>query len=364
MLYTNYISNTSLLLTNHDYKKINKLNIDDKLVNIKYNNEKIYKINYNLTSGFLYNIKIQFNNIDIDILENNLCYVKDINDSKFPYWCNINNLNKDKHLLCLPINKKSYIANFNFNFINNNLSNNNTNKCENIKIKLNDNNIWYFLGYFLNNGWVDIYSIKYIFYISIHNYDTKSYKKISKILNLQLVRKTNYSNIYLCSNKIYWKLLKKLHIQNGIPHWILNTSTNFINCFIEGLTNEYYKKNINISNNIEIKTDSANYALGLQLLFGKIGKYVYITKKKNKILSEQNIANKIILNKNIYYVKILKNIPNYKINNIFSKSLIDSEYIYFKIQNINKIPIDNYPTLQLNINNSIIVNNILVNGIH
>ena len=138
----------------------------------------------------------------------------------------------------------------------------------------------------------------------------------------------------------YWYILGTYIYQKciNIPEWIQNAPTKYIQEFINGFTSN--RNDINIFENL-----SHNLAYGLQRLYFKLGKYVFINQTQN-----------------LYSINLENCEENYDKNcdDIF----IENNYVWFEPSSIKKRDIINIPVYNFEVetDNSYIVYNTIVHN--
>lgn len=314
----------TLILTENGYKNIENVNLDDKLYTHKGNWKNIVNIQTKYYNDTMYEFKLQYNSKKIKATREHPFFVKNIDASQLendPYWCKAENLDKEKHVMCLPINKKNVIHQFNSD------------------ISIINENEWFLLGFFIDNGFIDLNQSK--FYLIINKKQTFVYDKISKVLHLTLVSESD--TIYECYNETWLEILKdfdNLPHNKKIPEWIQDSPKEMIQWFINGHT---------LSDTCEIGyfTSSENFAYGLQRLYAKL-----------KIMTSVNCH--VLINKETNDTQNTFTIT--KIQN-----QINDDYITFPISDIktitqeNPIQVYNFEVID---DNSYTVQNVSVHNCH
>lgn len=327
-----FLKNT-LVLTQNGYQQIQDIKLNDLVYTHKGNWKPINNIQMKIYNDNIYSITCRYNNKYIKTTKEHPFYVIDYkydNDyilSKNPYWCEAKDLNINKHLLCMPINKNEKLYKL---FLNNKLKDISLEQC-------------YVLGYFLKNGYISYNKEYYIYIAKDKNY---IYDRLN--LHLHLVKTQNRENSkynnYLINNAEWHDILKEFgsKIYNKrIPEWIQDLPKLNIIQFITGLNDAYNNK----MHNINYKILSKHIAFSLQRLFAKLKIFLSI---------------KFIHNKSNTYPRYkyeLEVIENYK--------LIDDNYIYFQISNIEiKYKNTEVYNFEVDDDNSYIVQNIAVHNCH
>lgn len=348
----------TLILTSNGYKYIQDVDINDKLYTHKGNWEKINNIQIKNYNDTMYRIKCRYNTKEIQTTKEHPFYVKDIikspdkciiGMSDDPYWCTAEKLDKNKHIICLPINKKDIIPSFNI------IKGINGTTTQNIIKKLDNINEWFMMGYYMGDGWLDLSTNKNRFNICFKKHKPNVYEIISKIVHLTMKTETDKIYTYECSNKIWFEILKefghKAH-NKKIPEWIQDAPKEFIQSFINGYTEA--------DGTIDYKytTVSPHIAYGLQRLYAKLGKILSVRFQKKQPTCI--IQNRIVNQRNLYSMSLSLQNKNKYI------SLIDDNYIYFPITTIESYNVTNTLVYNFEVNNdnSYTVQNLTVHNCH
>ncbi len=325
-----FLKNT-LVLTKNGYIPIQYIKLNDIVYTHKGNWKSINNLQSKIYEDKIYQITCRYNTKYIKTTKEHPFYVCDfqyinntfnINNNK--YWCKAENLDLNKHLLCMPINKNNILYQIN---LFNNKRDITLDQC-------------YILGYFLKNGYK---SLDKNYYVYILNNNTDLYDKLNLHFHLTLYKEKNNYNQYLINNKEWYNILEEFgnKIYNKIiPQWIHNLPKINIMQFISGLNDA----NNNFNTTFKYKTLSKHLAFGLQHLFAKLKLFLSI---------------KYISNTNKYprYKYELDLIENYK--------LIDDNYLYFQISDISaKYKRTNVYNFEVADDNSYIVQNIAVHNCH
>lgn len=347
----------TLVLTSNGYKNIQDVDKYDKLYTHKGNWESINNFQIKKYNDIMYNIKCKYNTKDISTTKEHPFYVKEYIKTtdncikgltEIPYWCKAEDLNKDKHVICLPINNKSIIPNFNI------IKGLNKTNIITINKRLDNKDEWYMLGYFLGDGWLDFSTNKNRFTICFKKHKPHVYNIISNVIYLTKKSETDKIITYECSNKIWYDILKEFgHKAHNkiIPEWIQDAPKEFIELFIQGYTDA------DGTIKYQYTTVSPHIAYGLQRLFAKIGKILSVRfQKKNP---KHIICGREVNQHDLYYM-------NLSLNNKYKYiKLVDDEYIYFPILSIEKyndeLLVYNF---EVNNDNSYTVQNLSVHNCH
>jgi len=365
-----FIAGTQVL-TNTGYKNIEDITLADKLLthqNIFQNICNLQKKTYN---GNIYDIKLKYHGDIITCTEEHPFYVRekhkywDTNLKKYntifgePKWKEAKELTNNDY--CgMVINTNSIIPEFTFDKSINQF------KTHKIKIKLNNINYWYMMGYFIGDGWIEHThknnknkTLKYNIKFSINNKDENEVcsiiKKILPIYN----QNQNSGNCkkYGCSNYLWFNIFKmfgKYSHGKLIPEWVQDAPKEYIQSFING----YMKADGNIrkDNTLNLTSVSVNLILGLQRLYLKLG-YIFSI---NKTIRPKftTIEGRIVNQRNTYNIRG-KITQKRKVS-----SFIENNYVWFEPSSIKKRDIINIPVYNFEVetDNSYIVYNTIVHN--
>jgi intein/homing endonuclease len=323
----------------------------------KGNWKKIINIQQKNYNNYIYELKLSFNTKIIKTTSEHPFFVKDIirktdntiiGYSDNPYWCEAKNLDKNKHITCLPINKLSIIPEFNITNITKSI-------IINKKIELEEE--WFMLGYFIGDGLIELKSNKNVFNFIINKTQPDVYKKISKVVHMTFKDETDKITRYTCSHKLWYEIIKDFgHLAHNkkIPEWVQDAPKECIQWFINGY---FAADGCKTTKNEKYTTTSGNLAYGLQRLYAKIGKLLSVNYqiRPNTTIIEGRIVNQ----RNTYSMSFIKNERRKYIK------CIDENYLYFPISKIEK---NLQETLVYNFevedDNSYTVQNIAVHNCH
>jgi len=350
----------TLVLTNNGYKNIENVLLSDKLFTHKGNWKDIVNLQQKEYNDEMYEFQLMYNSKKIEATKEHPFFVRNverkkdgtiISYSKEPYWCDAKNITKN-HIMCLPINKSNKIPNFNINKGINQYKNDIINK------KIENKNEWFMLGYFIGDGWINLKDGENKFNFVINKTQTYVFERISSIVHLVFKNETENVTTYVCSNKIWWEIIKDFgHLAHNkkIPEWVQDAPKEYIEWFIEGyLAADGCKTNKNYET---YTTVSADLAYGLQRLYAKIKKMLSVTyqiRPKTKIIEGRTVNQR-----NTYNMRLVKTSKRKYIKNV------DDDYINFPILKINK-EIKNTKVYNFEVadDNSYTVQNISVHNCH
>lgn len=328
------------VLTETGYKPIEDVKLEEKLMTHTGNFQNILNLQRKSYNGLLYNINVKYHPETIVCTNEHPFYIKRKNkfwnnkERKYNYkyddaeWITAENLKKEDYF-GMSINNENIIPEFTVNI----KVNQYTNKEE--TIVLNDNNMWFMMGYFLGDGWIEDTKKKnglptYKICFAIHNKDfEKVFNKINTILPIS-DKKCNtgeYCKKYGCSNQAWYTILKefgKYAHNKKIPEWVQNAPKEFIKEFIDG----YFTAdgNNNKDGCIQFTTVSSNVAYGIQRLYLKLGHIFGISKS---VMPEKTIIEGRTVNqRNLYKIRGWTNLKKK------SLGFIENNYAWFPQKNI------------------------------
>lgn len=337
---TCFVENT-FVLTNNGYKYIQDVDKNDMLYTHTGSFRKINDFQIKIHEGEIINIKTSYHANTIKCTSEHPFYVKEIQiQYNFEYvngkqkriktkiignpeWVNAGKLSSN-HFIGMKRNTNNIIPKFELE------KNKNQFTKEKILKKLDDLNEWFFIGYFVGDGWVD-FNHPGRFYISMNIRDqTLLFNLLNKINISFFIRKKTEQDkcvTFECHNFIFWNILKQfghMAYNKKIPNWVIDSPNEYINEFLNGYCKaDGYEHE---RNQIQIKTVSPNLAFSTQLLYMKIGKLAQVSicgKPKQSILKNGRI---IKSNYNPYQISIVN--ERKKDLNLY---LFEDEYVWFKI---------------------------------
>jgi DNA (cytosine-5)-methyltransferase 1 len=359
-----FVSGT-LVATNNGYKKIEEINLNDKLLTHTGNFQNILNLQKKIYNGKLYSLNIKHHPETIICTEEHPFYVRnkvkkwnsELNkyDIKYnsPEWKKACDLTENDYY-GMVINTNNIIPTFNFD------KKINKHKSETISITLDNPDMWFMMGYFIGDGWIEetkkldgrtIYKIRF----AINNSDEELIvNRLSKILPITDKKcNTGKCKKFGCSNYLWYNILSKFgKYAHGklIPEWVHDAPKNLIQEFINGYISS--DGHISFDKNIQINTVSANLAYGIQRLLLKLGMVFSVTKyipETTKI-----IEGRIVNQKPLYYIRgktdkekdvgyyIEDNYIWYKIKNDITTNYTNDELVYnFEVENDNSYVVQN-----------------------
>jgi len=280
------------VLTQNGYKNIEDVKLTDSLMTHTGHFKQIINLQQKNYNGKLYSIRIKYHPSFITCTEEHPFYtrrkIKKWNNKlrKYEYtfenpkWTNAVELTKDDYF-GMKINENSIIPEFNFE------KKINKHKTDIITIKLDNPDMWFMMGYFIGDGWIEetkrkdgriMNKIRF----AINNNDKELIlNRINNILKLtdKKCPSGNKCNKFGCSNFVWFNILKQFgKYAHGklIPEWVQDAPKEFVKEFIDG----YRTADGCITKNecYSFTTVSYNLAFGLQRLYLKLGHLFSINK--------------------------------------------------------------------------------------
>jgi intein/homing endonuclease len=357
------------VLTNSGYKNIEDINLDDTLLTHTGKFQSIVNLQRKVYSGKLYELDIKYHPELITCTEEHPFYVREktqkwnITNHKYDItfkkaeWKKASELTLNDYY-GMVINTNNIIPEFTFE--------KKVNKSKKIKetIVLNDLNMYYMMGYFVGDGWIEetnksdgrsAHKIRF----AINNKDEcEVLEKITKILPITDKKcDTGKCKKFGCANSTWYTILKEFgKYAHGkiIPEWIHDAPKEHIQEFING----YMKADGNVckDGSLRITTVSYNLAYGLQRLYLKLGHISSVQKTvrpKTYVIQGRTVNQRDTYNVNVY----LNKIRNYS-------SFIEDNYVWFapfKIHSKESTHIQVY-NFEVENDNSYIVENTIVHN--
>ena len=359
------------VLTSGGYKSIEDVTLTDTLLTHTGTFQPIVNLQQKLYSDELYVINIKYHPNDILCTEEHPFYVREKRKSwnnllrKYEYefgepeWKNASKLTLNDHF-GMVINCHESIPEFVFEKKLNSFK-----KVRTI-LSLNDPDMWYMMGYFVGDGWIEetpkltgapTNKIRF----AINNKDEATVlPRIQRILPITDKKSdTGHCRKFGCADATWHEILKQFgKYSHGkmIPEWVQDAPKHFIQEFING----YMAADGNIYSNgrgSRITTVSYNLALGLQRLYLKLGHIASVSKSVRPPTHE--IQGRIVSQRDIYTVEVILE----KKRTV--SSFIDNDYVWFASQSITKksteqpLPVYNF---EVETDNSYIVENTIVHN--
>jgi DNA (cytosine-5)-methyltransferase 1 len=359
------------VLTSVGYKSIEDVTLADTLLTHTGTFQSIVNLQKKLYSDDLYVMNIKYHPNDIVCTKEHPFYVRERRqlwnntlrkyDITFgePKWKNAADLTANDYF-GMVINSRENIPEFVFEKKLNSFK-----KVRTI-LSLDDPDMWYMMGYFVGDGWIEdtpkltgapTNKIRF----AINNKDEATVlPRIQRILPITDKKcDTGRCRKFGCADATWHKILKQFgKYSHGkiIPEWIQDAPKHFIQEFING----YMAADGNIYSNgrgSRITTVSYNLALGLQRLYLKLGHIASVNKSVRPPTHE--IQGRTISQRDTYTVELILEKKR------AVSSFIDNNYVWFASQSITKksteepTPVYNF---EVQTDNSYIVENTIVHN--
>lgn len=269
-----FLADTNVL-TQDGYKKIQDVILEDKLLTHTGKFQSIINLQRKEYIGSIYLIRPKYHPYPIKCTEDHPFYVKTDIDAT-PKWIPACKLSKD-YYFGMPINTKSDIPKFTFEKIINQST------TKQITTTLDKPEMWWMMGYFTGDGWVEDNKkkdgrLEYTIKFAIADVDnTLVVNNIRKVLSIT-DKKHNSGKCkkYGCRNMIWYNILKefgKYAHGKKIPEWVQNAPEELIQEFLDGYaTADGCNTKNNNSTVLEYSTVSTDLSYGVQRLYLKLGK--------------------------------------------------------------------------------------------
>ena len=366
-----FIAGTKVL-THNGYKNIEEVVLTDTLMTHTGRFQTILNLQKKIYTGKLYYINLKYHSDTICCTQEHPFYVREKArkwnnelrnyeyEFKNPEWKKAHELDNN-HYFGMKINENTIIPEFTFN------KSINQHKHVIVKIKLDNPDMWFMMGYFIGDGWIEettkadgrcMNKIRF----SINTTDENIVlHRINNILKLtdKKCSSGDKCNKYGCADFVWFNIFKQFgKYAHGklIPEWVQDAPKEYIQEFIDGYMladgciNQKTKK-------YRMTTVSHNLALGVQRLFLKLGHLFGIT----KFISPKTIVieGRTVNQRDTYTVGgyIKENVKKFS-------SFFDDGYVWYAPNKIEKEDVENEPVYNFEVenDNSYIVENIIVHN--
>jgi len=358
------------VLTYSGYKSIEDVVLTDTLMTHTGKFQKILNLQHKQYTGDLYNIRAKYHE-SLKCTDEHPFYIREKTQKwnnelrkyehmfKNPEWKKACKLTKNDYF-GMKINENSIIPEFNFDKIIN------QHKTKVVKIKLDDPDMWFIMGYFIGDGWIEetkkkdgrcMNKIRF----AINTKDEKDVlDRINNILKLtdKKCPSGNNCNKYGCADFVWFNIFKKFgKYAHGklIPEWVQDAPTEYIQEFVNG----YRRADGCITKNdcYEFTTVSHNLAFGLQRLYLKLGHLFSI--RKDIRPKTTVIEGRTVNQRDTYHIS-----GYIKENKRKHTSFIENGYVWYKPFKIEKAYVENEPVYNFEVenDNSYIVENKIVHN--
>jgi len=236
------------VLTDNGYKYIQDVDERDMLYTHKGNFKKINDFQVKEYRGELINIKTAYHAHTIKCTPEHPFYVKEVDNDGI----RITNVGEPEWVNASELTSRHFIG-----------MKRNTYKIR-LEEKLNNIDVWFLIGYFVNNGY-NVPCLDDTFFLYIEETNKRLLGNILKRLNIPY-KQTNGTG-YECVDYKLTNIIKEF--KETIPNWVLDIPNEYILAFLEGYNN---------SMTLYFNTASnETCALIIQLLYLKIGKVVKLS---------------------------------------------------------------------------------------
>jgi DNA-cytosine methyltransferase len=364
-----FVSGTKVL-TYSGYKSIEDVVLTDTLMTHTGKFQKILNLQHKNYNGSLYNITAKYHQ-SFKCTDKHPFYIREKTRKwnnelrkyehmfKNPEWKKACKLTKNDYF-GMKINENSIIPEFNFDKIIN------QHKTEVVKIKLDDPDMWFMMGYFIGDGWIEetkkkdgrcMNKIRF----AINTKDEKDVlDRINNILKLtdKKCPSGNNCNKYGCADFVWFNIFKKFgKYAHGklIPEWVQDAPTEYIQEFVNG----YRTADGCITKNdcYEFTTVSYNLAFGLQRLYLKLGHLFSI--RKDIRPKTTVIEGRTVNQRDTYHIRGYTRETDRK-----QSSFIENGYVWYAPFKIENGDVENEPVYNFEVenDNSYIVENTIVHN--
>jgi len=355
------------VLTYTGYKNIEDVLLTDTLMTHTGQFQKILNLQHKNYNGSLYNITAKYHQ-SFKCTDEHPFYIREKTRKwnnglrkyeyifKNPEWKKAHELDKN-HYFGMKINENSIIPDFSFDKIIN------QHKTDIVKIKLDNPDMWFMMGYFIGNGCcVETereHSVMKRICFCINE------KHVEEILNISEnclpLKFSHYScksgkaSVYITYDKVWFNIFKQFgKYAHGklIPEWVQDAPTEYIQEFING----YHKADGCITKNdcYEFTTVSHNLAFGLQRLYLKLGHLFGI--RKDIRPKTTVIEGRTVNQRDTYHIRgyVRENKRKYS-------SFIENGYVWYAPSKIEKADVENESVYNFEVenDNSYIIENII-----
>ena len=351
----------TLVLTKNGYKTIQDIEDSDLLYTHNRNWKPIITKHKKMYYGDIYNFQLANNHKTISCTEEHPFFIKSIGIKSQPFWCAAKNVDKEKHYMCLPINKRCLL----------------NKDCSLLK---NNKDIWFVLGYFVNAGSINPYLNSIFLHIYKIGNDAHEATLKSKLLNILRDNfgfncgsgvsplhdenrvagggtggvcdndyyngcNIDYKNSYIITECI--KPFLNDCVKN-IPEWVQDAPCEYIYEFLLGFFYSYYHNNIDVVGN--------NIIYSIQRLYAKISNDEYIIGEPH-FSSLNNLNNMVMFDTEYIYYPI----EEITITEPSTESFIDSDFTNSNKDILKGVEVYNFEVAD---DNSYTVNNIIAHNCH
>lgn len=357
------------VLTENGYEPIEEVTQDKKLMTHTGKYQRILNLQRKNYHGDLYNINVKYHSETIHCTDEHPFYTREKvrkwnnklrrYDYNFesPKWKKASELDHN-HYFGMKVNENSITPEFYFDKVIN------QHKTDTVRIKLDNIDMWFMMGYFVGDGWIeetkksdgrDMNKIRFAINAKDKEYVVRRIKNILPITDKKCPS-GNKCNKYGCSDFIWFNILKKFgKYAHGkmIPEWVQDAPSEYVKQFING----YLTADGSVSqqnNKHRITTVSYNLAYGVQRLFLKLG-YIFGVSKdcrpKTCVINGRTVNQRDTYVIGGYCRDLEKN----------SLAFIEDGYVWYAPFKIEKFKVENEPVYNFEVesDNSYVIENII-----
>lgn len=358
----------TLVLTENGYKEIQNVTLDDKLMTHTGKFQSIVNLQRKSYSNTIYDIRIKYHPIPITATEEHPFYVREKKskwnsekrkyDISFnpPEWKNAKDLTPN-HYFGMVVNTNEIVPEFNFIKKINQSS-------ETLEIiRLDNEDQWFMMGYFVGDGWIQdtkkqngnySHIIRFSF-----NVDEKDaiYNRIKNVIPITYKDKGSPKcETHGCADYIWWSILKDFgRYAHGkkIPEWVQDAPKNLIQAFLDGYMAA--DGNIRKDGQLNYTTVSPDLAFGVQRLYLKLGHIFSVTKCKREKTCV--IQGRTVNQRDTYQVRGSTKTGRFT-------TFIEDDYVWYAPSKISTRTVENEPVYNFEVenDNSYIVENTIVHN--
>ena len=334
-------------MANGELKKIENVKIGDYVLTEDGSHQKVYDSMITKFSGDMIEIKLFGSRKSFISTFNHPYLVKDKGyiDAE---------LISDGDYLGIPINKKSIIPSIDITIKDNQYS------TRQLSVEVLDDDLWYLMGYFLGDGWLQKRKKSVYFVIKDTQIDS-ILPILRKSIGLAKINNSGKNCTKFVGRKTFiFELLSMFGhgaLNKIIPSFILDAPKEKIEHFLKG-----YKDadGCNTVDGITFTTVSSSIAYGVQMLYAKLGikaSVIYQERPLKKI-----IEGRVVNQNNTYNINVGKN------KNKSSNYIFDENFLWLKVGQIKRVPLlekeINVYNLSVENNHTYCVSNIINHNCH
>jgi DNA (cytosine-5)-methyltransferase 1 len=263
------------VLTESGYKAIESVSLEDRLLTHTGSFQRILNLQRKIYPGELYSVDLKYHPHALKATEEHPFYVR--TKVGKPSWKPIRDVTADD-FFGMAINTKSDVPEFSI------VKTINQRKIESESIALDTPDMWFMMGYFIGDGWIEEGAksdgrLKHTIRFAIADKDVDTVlPRLQRVLPITTKGVTTGAcEKYGCADVMWYTILKefgKYAHGKTIPEWVQDAPKDFVEEFIAG-----YKAadgSTTASGGFSYTTVSHNLAFGLQRLYMKVGVIVSV----------------------------------------------------------------------------------------